>query len=211
MRDSAIQFDLVPPDELPQIPGWLRTLSEWIEWAFSPISRFFGWLDNVLPDAPLARMILIALLVALAAALLWTIVKRLREGRWPWPRRRFALGAEVPEGEHSPVVEAASARSWLGEADLLAAEGRYEEAVHHLLLRSAEDIARRHPALARPAVTSRELAAAECLPPAARHLFGNIARLVERSLFGGRPVSQAEWQGARSNYAEFILPRAWRT
>jgi hypothetical protein len=34
--------------------------------------------------------------------------------------------------------------------------------------------------------------------------------IVERSLFGGRPVSAQEWSATREAYAEFALPQAWR-
>ena len=133
------------------------------------------------------------------------------------PGRRVAAAAAPPrsvavpvEEEESWAPEAAPARSWLREADALAAQGRYAEAVHHLLFRSIEDIGRRRPRLVRPALTSRELAAAEALPPPARSLFARIAGLVERSLFGGRPVEAGDWTAARSAYADLVLPGTWR-
>jgi hypothetical protein len=64
--------------------------------------------------------------------------------------------------------------------------------------------------LVRPALTSRDIAAASGIPPAARVLFGRIAALVERSLFGGRTVGLADWSSAREAYADFALPKAWR-
>ena len=48
------------------------------------------------------------------------------------------------------------------------------------------------------------------MPSGARDLFARIARLVERSLFGGRPVGEADWSAARAAYADFVLPGAWR-
>ena len=59
-------------------------------------------------------------------------------------------------------------------------------------------------------LTSRELAAAEAIPAPARDLFAGIARLVERSLFGGRPVAADDWTEARAAYADFALPGTWR-
>ena len=81
-------------------------------------------------------------------------------------------------------------RRWLEEADALAAQGKYAEAIHHLLFRSIEDISSRRPNLVRPALTSREIAASEAIPSRAGELFASIARLVERSLFGGRAVGR---------------------
>ena len=79
-----------------------------------------------------------------------------------------------------------------------------------LSFRSIDDISSRRPALVRPALTSRELAASEGIPGRARDLFAGIARLVERSLFGGRPVAESDWREARAAYSDFALPAAWR-
>ena len=162
-----------------------------------------------MPNAPFARILLWTVLAAAAVALAVAIYQRVRHGTWrlPWRRRVLAAEAEVEEEQWAP--EAAPARSWLREADALAAEGRFAEAIHHLLFRSVEDIGRRRPRLVRPALTSRELAAAEAVPPAARDLFARIARLVEHSLFGGRPVGEPDWTEARTAYADFALPRTW--
>ena len=101
------------------------------------------------------------------------------------------------------------ARALLAEADALAAEGRFAEAVHLLLYRSVEDISARRPGLVRPAMTSRELAAAADLPTVARHAFSRIARAVEISLFGGRSIDAGAWEQCRSAYAELTVPKNW--
>jgi Domain of unknown function (DUF4129) len=163
-----------------------------------------------MPDAPYARIFLWTILGVAAAALAATVYQRLRHGEWRLPRRRRSVAVEPGPEEEAWSPEAAPARSWLREADALAAQGRYAEAVHHLLFRSIEDIARRRPRLVRPALTSRELAAAEALPPPARSLFARIAALVEHSLFGGRPVAAGDWTEARAAYADLVLPGTWR-
>ena len=101
-------------------------------------------------------------------------------------------------------------RSWLEEADALAAQGKYAEAIHHLLFRSIEDISNRRPNVVRPALTSREIAASRAIPSRAAELFAGIARLVERSLFGGRTVGETDWVEARGAYTDFALAKAWR-
>jgi hypothetical protein len=163
-----------------------------------------------MPDAPYARILLWTVLVAAALGFVIMVYRRIREGEWRLPGRRRPVGVEAEAEEEAWAPEAAPARSWLREADALAAEGRYAEAVHHLLFRSIEDIGRRRPRLVRPALTSRELAAAEALPPPARSLFSRIAGLVEHSLFGGRAVEAADWTEARSAYADLVLPGTWR-
>jgi hypothetical protein len=209
--DPSIQFSLqaVPPP--PEPPRWLRDLGEWLSDLFGPVGRFLQWIGSFMPDAPYARLFLWTVLVVAALALGWAVYQRIRYGEWRLRRRRSAVPAEPGGEEEEPwSPEAAPARSWLREADALAAEGRFAEAVHHLLFRSVEDIGRRRPRLVRPALTSRELAAAEVLPPAAQSLFSRIAGLVERSLFGGRPVEAGDWTAARAAYADLVLPGTWR-
>ncbi|HLL31408.1 MAG TPA: DUF4129 domain-containing protein, partial [Allosphingosinicella sp.] len=155
-------------------------------------------------------MFLWTVLALAASAFAWMVYRRIRDGEWRLPRRRRAEQVEAEAEEEAWAPEAAPARSWLREADALAAQGRYAEAVHHLLFRSIEDIGRRRPRLVRPALTSRELAAAEALPVPARSLFSRIAGLVERSLFGGRAVGADDWTEARAAYADLVTPGAWR-
>ncbi|HYE26805.1 MAG TPA: DUF4129 domain-containing protein [Allosphingosinicella sp.] len=209
--DPSIQFSLPPEPPPPQPPRWLRDFIEWLDWALRPLGRLIDWISSFMPDAPYARIFLWTVLAGAALALGVALYRRLRYGEWRLPWRRGAA-ADLPETEEETwSPEAAPARSWLREADALAAEGRYAEAVHHLLFRSIEDIGRRRPRLVRPALTSRELAAAEALPPPARSLFARIAGLVERSLFGGRAVDAGDWTAARAAYADLVLPGTWRT
>jgi hypothetical protein len=175
-----------------------------------PVGHALEWIGSLMPDAPYARIFLWTVLALAALTLAWMVYQRIRHGEWRLPRRRRALAAEPAEEEQAWTPEAAPARSWLKEADALAERGLYAEAVHHLLFRSVEDLARRRPRLVRPALTSRELATADAVPPAARDLFARIARLVERSLFGGRAVDAGDWSTARAAYADFVLPGTWR-
>ncbi len=174
-----------------------------------PIGRFFKWIDSFMPDLPVVKALLWALLAAAAVALVVLVVTRLRGGTWrlPW-RKRGAADMVDEEEEWAP--DAAAARDWLAEAEALAGQGRYDEAVHHLLFRSVDDIARRRPALVRPSVTSRELAAAKEVPANARDLFGTIAAVVERGLFAKRAINEPDWIDAREAYTKFALAGAWR-
>jgi hypothetical protein len=208
--DSSIQFSLQPAPPPPEPPKWLREVAQWLSDVFAPVGRFFRWIGSFMPDAPYARILLWTVLAAAALGFSILVLRRIREGEWRLWRRRLPTGVPVDAEEETWAPEAAPARSWLREADALAAQGRYAEAVHHLLFRSVEDIARRRPRLVRPALTSRELAAAEALPPPARSLFARIAALVEHSLFGGRPVEADDWTAARTAYADLVLPGTWR-
>lgn len=207
--DPSIQFDLTRPPVPPEVPAWLQTLGRWLGDLFRPIARLLRWISSLMPDAPYARILLWTLLAGVAAALIWMIVERIRSGEWRLPVRRRPANAtqDADQGDWTP--DAAPARAWLREADRLAAEGRHAEAIHYLLFHSIDDIARRRPALRRPSLTSRELASAPLLPAAVRPLFASIAGLVERSLFGGHLVTDADWQTARRAYADLALPGRW--
>lgn len=209
--DPSVQFTLhtfAPPAPT---PPWLNAFRHWLGRVLRPIGRFFHWLDGLFPHWPFAKILLWSVLALVVASVLWAAWLRIRHGEWRMPRfARRAAVAVVPEAEPDWAPEAAPAREWLREADALAAEGRYAEAVHHLLRRSVDDIARRRPRLVRPALTSRELGASDAIPPPARDLFAQIARLVERSLFGGRAVGADDWSAARAAYGDFALPGAWR-
>jgi hypothetical protein len=208
--DPSIQFNLTPTKPQPKPPAWLEALGRWLQhYVFEPIGKFLRWLGSFLPDAPYARIILWTVLAVAVLALVWAVYNRLRFGEWRLRLSRLAPVTDIAvEEEWAP--EEAPARSWLEEADALAREGRYADAVHHLLFRSVEDIAKRRPNLVRPALTSREIGAAEGIPSRARELFTAIARLVERSLFGGRPVGENDWIEARGAYSDFALAGAWR-
>ena len=208
-QDSSIQFNLSPAPSPPQLPAWLEAVFRWLGRIFEPVGQFLGWIASFFPGALYAQILLWTVLGLGAAALLWAIYNWVTHGKWTLrlPRRAPPGDAQM-EDEWSPDL--AGARSWLEEADVLAGEGRYAEAIHHLLFRSIEDIASRRPKLVRPALTSRELAASQGIPGRARELFTAIARLVERSLFGGRRVSEGDWLQAREAYAGFALPSTWR-
>jgi len=96
----------------------------------------------------------------------------------------------------------------LTELDRLAAEGRYGEAAHLILFRSIEDIDGRWPNLVRPALTSRDIAAHRGLPERARQTFGDIARVVEHAVFGGRALSAEDFARCRRAYETLALPSA---
>ena len=204
-----VQFDMVPAPGRPPPPAWLKALGEWLEWALAPVGRFLRWIASFMPDAPYARIFLWTMIAALAALLIWMVVDRIRHGVWRLPRWRRRVAASIAVDEDAWTPDAAPARAWLEEADALAGQGRYAEAVHHLLLRSVEDMARRRPQIVRPALTSRDLARAKGIPPAPRRLFAEIAAVVERSLFGGRAIDAQEWDRCRHAYADFAQTRSW--
>jgi hypothetical protein len=207
--DPAFQYRLTAPDPPPEPPKWLQALLEWLGEALAPVGRFFAWIGSFFPDAYYVRLLLWAVLAAAVLAIFWAAYKRIRFGHWRLRRPQQPLIESSPE-EEDWMPEVAGVRSWLDEADALAREGLYGEAVHHLLFRSIEDISKRRPNAVHPALTSREIAASPAIPTRVRSLFTNIARLVERSLFGRRSVAKSDWLEARQSYADLAMVEAWR-
>lgn len=189
--DEAIQY---APLELPKQqppPRWLEALFEWLAELLEPVGRLFGM------SWPVFKFVLLGLAVALLALLLWRLLAPALAAR--------AKGEDETGDDWAPEREQALAL--LGEADRLAAEGRYDEATHLLLQRSVGQIAAARPELVEPSSTARELAALPALPEAARSAFATIAERVERSLFALRRLGAEDWQAARAAYAEFALQR----
>lgn len=190
--DRSIQFDFpwAKTEQNPP-PAWLlrlfRAIGRAIEWIGPGGWKTIFWV--------LIALIVTVLVVALVPPLRAWALRRIRRGR--------ASAAEPPRW----TPEAGVARQLLDEADALAAEGAYDAAVRLILHRSIADIQRWRGDLVRPALTSRDIAQVEALPPTARGLFAELVALVERSLFAGRALSVDDWHRARADYAGFALGR----
>ncbi len=191
MREPGdIQFAPVQPKPPPETPDWMKNFSDWLRDLLEPLGRALGM------SWPTIQYVLIGLGALLALVVLWYLLAPLVER---WRLRRKA----APEEEWTPDRDMAAAL--LADADRLAGEGRYEEAVHLLLKRSVADIAESKPDWLLPASTAREIALLPKLPERARQAFGVIAERVERSLFALRRLDEADWSAARGAYAQFAL------
>jgi hypothetical protein len=190
VRDTAdIQFAPLPPPKPPVTPDWLRALGEWLQSVFEPLGRAIGlsW--------PVIEALLIGLAVLAAALIVWRLVS------WGLSLRRD----RAPAGDDHWSPDRQAAETLLEDADRLAAQGRFAEAVHLLLKRSVGHIAQARPQWLQPASTAREIAHLPQLPQAARSAFGEIALLVERSRFALRDLGAGDWDSARAAYARFAL------
>ncbi len=186
--DDRLQFDragFTPPE----VPGWLN----WVGEALRAI-------------APLLEVVFWAGLAVIVAVIAWFIVREILRLRMPRPKAETPVVVATPDWR----PDEATARNLLASADALAAEGRYAEAAHLLLMRSVEDIERRAPRAIKISLTTREIAGTSSLPEAARPAFVHIGQVVERSLFGGRPVDAQDFADCRRAYEDFALPAGWR-
>ena len=190
--DGAIQFQPLPPYQPAPPPAWLGALGRWLEHVLLPMARAFGaaW--------PLAEKLMIAATIAGAAVLVWMAARALID----WRQGRVSAESAAPW-----VPGEAAARELLIEADQLAAQGRFDEATHLLLLRSFEQIQAARPEWLHPSSTAREIADLPALAPPARAAFGTIAARVEACRYALRPLAAPDWQAARAAYADFALQR----
>ena len=192
---GEIQTAFPPPPPPPSPPP------EWLKSLFDAIGNFFQW------SAPAAKPLLWVGVAVVVLFLLYHFVPAF--AHWVDNLRYGRKAGKADDVDSVGLAEAGAARALLAEADALAAEGRFAEAVHLLLYRSVEDIEGRRPGLVKPAMTSRDLAEAQDLPTIARDAFSRIARAVEISLFGGRSIDAGAWQTCRSAYAELTVPKNW--
>lgn len=185
--DRAVQFDF-PAAEVrpePEPPAWLKALLDALEWA-APAFKYLFWIG----------------LAAAVAGVLFFIGRELIRTRLSRREKPLDLAGEDwrPARDEALVL--------LADADALAAQGRFAEAAHLLLRRSVQDIRKSRPGLVKPALTSRDIAGHSGLPGPARTAFAAIARVVERSRFGGRAADAGGWTEARAAYTDFALPGA---
>lgn len=194
--NGEIQFAPLQMPERQPPPDWLQEFLAWLGRALDHVLRALGQAARAIGvSGQVLTGMVVAIGVLLALFLLWRTFGLLKARRH---------SAEAPaEGAWAP--QAAAAQEWLAQADRLANEGRFDEAVHLLLQRSVEQIAASRPEWIEPSTTAREIAALPALSGAARDAFTAIAERVERSLFALRALSADDWQAARSAYAAFAL------
>ncbi len=183
LHTRGLQLDFTSAPKQPEPPSWLlaffRALAE-----LAPVLQYVFWGG-------------IAVGVAL---IVWLAIREVIATRW-------RKDVQPPVADWRPEPE--KARALLEDADRLAAEGRFGDAIHLLLFRSIDDLAGRRPGLIRPALTSRDIADLEQMPAPARGAFGRIAERVERSVFGGRAMGPDDFSHARGDYETFAFSEGW--
>ena len=194
LHDKALQFafDAGAPPKPPIMPEWLKALGRFLAKAFEaslPVLKILFWVG-------------VGLVVA---GVLFLILREVFGVRFA--RRRRAAKPRAAVADWRP--DARKARALLENADRLADQGRFDQAVRLILHRSVADIDDRRPRLVRPALTARELSVAEDVPSVARAAFTKVAAIVEFSAFAGRPIGLEAYKQCRSAYEEFAFPGAW--
>lgn len=182
LQDQQLQFHFAQAPAQQEPPGWLEPIARLLG-AVAPFLQYLFWGGVII--------VLGFVLYALANAIMQRMPTRVRK--------------EKPAPVEAPVYRptAARARALLEEADRLAAEGRYGEAVRVLLHRSIEDLERVFSMAIGPALTSREIARLQPLSDEGRTVFSGIAQAVETSLFGEQPLEATRYRACREAYAAF--------
>jgi hypothetical protein len=141
----------------------------------------------------LAKVLLWGFAAAAAAYLIFMAWNR-------WGRPGAALRPAVVAAPRAPIELGAPAQ----EADALAAQGRYAEAVHHLLLMTLEALVAARGAGLPPAFTSREILARIEMGEGARAALRGLVDAVERMIFAGRPATAADYASCRATFDRFV-------
>lgn len=186
-RDKSLQFNFPDADLNAKPPGWLTHLLEFL----ARHGREFKWAGW-------------ALLAVVVAVVLWYLVRWILARRSP--QANMSAASRIAPWQPS----ARQARLVLADALALAAQGRFDEAVHLLLLVSIQDITDRRHGLVTPALTSREIATLPALSPLAQRIFAGIAQVVERNRFAGHALGDEEFRTCRAAYEHFTHPGTWQ-
>lgn len=112
---------------------------------------------------------------------------------------RRDVAAPAAPGRAAPRV----GRAPLEAAEALAAQGRFGEAIHVLLLRTLEALAARRGPLA-PSATSREILRTAPLASEAREALQGLVAAVEVSHFGGAEPGAEDWRGCLEAFHRFL-------
>lgn len=113
-------------------------------------------------------------------------------------RRDGAWGTEEAGGAEPRTLEPAIA---LGAADGLAAQGRFAEAMHVLLLHALAVIRRRLDEPFADSMTSREILRSRQLPDGLRAPLREVVGRVEWSYFGEHPAVRDDYAACRASFA----------
>jgi uncharacterized protein DUF4129 len=119
---------------------------------------------------------------------------------------RYGGDAELPADEAQARLQAATAAIIdrpLGDADELARLGEHAEAIHTLLLRTLQELARTVAVRIAPAMTSREVLARVPLLADARAALAGLITAVELTYFGDEPANADDYARCRQQFHVF--------
>ena len=144
--------------------------------------------ENKISSSPLiGNGVLYVMLIAFVVLVAVILTSRTLEYR---AFRRSQAHEIKKDGLKNEGLDEASS---LSRAQRLARDGRFDEAVHVLLLTATDILAARRNLLISNERTSRELLRELPINEDERSRFRHLVQAVELSLFGGRPVTEADY------------------
>ncbi|MDR2780536.1 MAG: hypothetical protein LBB28_05370, partial [Synergistaceae bacterium] len=158
------------------------------------ISPWIRWIISLMPDRFLRFFYRILLFCAITA-IVSIILFNLKNNLWSYSRaKKLVFGGEEKERDAGALYRMEHAQA---EADDLARDGSFAEAIHTLLLRSVGEMRKRMPGAIAASLTSRELLRHLDLSPEEREVFGTLVDSVEISYFGGYEPGEDEYLTCR--------------
>jgi hypothetical protein len=181
LADSRYQTERPEPEQKPQIEPF--TIPPW-----------------------LAKTIFWAVIVGVAAVVLFFLfnlaLDYLRD-RTAFKRNRDRPAEVIQRVETPPAERRRADPGTLAEADRLAAEGRFGEAIHLLLLVAMARLHRELGPRVAPAMTGREVLRLPALPGATVEPLTRMVRLSEINHFGGRRAAEPDYRDCRADFLRF--------
>jgi Domain of unknown function (DUF4129) len=165
-------------------PHPLAFLARW----WDALTAWLNGLQSLHPDVFFALMAgLIAVLVAIFVHAVWVMALTMRAARAP------------AEGTRGPVPAAVRGAAWYrSEADRLALDGRYVEAIQADFLALVLELDARQVLRYHPSKTPNEYSYETGLPPEARGPFRDLVGLLYGYAFARRPCGAADFAAWRS-------------
>jgi hypothetical protein len=144
--------------------------------------------------------------IKLPSEVLWVVIAlaigfllyAFRDALPVWWRRQDGTwtGDDIVTGD----AQARAPAAVLGAADDLAAQGRFVDAMHVLLLQGLADIRARLDEKFADSLTSREILRSTKLSAAGRSSLRDIVNRVEWTYFGEHPANQADYVACRASF-----------
>ncbi|PHR55310.1 MAG: hypothetical protein COA43_15555 [Robiginitomaculum sp.] len=184
LQTELPQEDAKKKKEKSNAPEWLMTLIKFLSSILVYI--FYG-----------------VIAIAVCGLLYFILREIIRAHRNKRPSKKGEAKLDIPL--YQP--DAKTARIVLDDADRLAKEGRYAEAVHTLLFRSIQDIEDKRPHHVKKSLTSREISELPILSQKAKHGFSMIGQLVETSFFGGTVLTLNDYENSKTAYKDFAFEK----
>jgi hypothetical protein len=151
------------------------------------------------PDFDAVTWILWCSILLGVVFVLYPLGDQLFRGRWRRPEDWDGQIGQAGSAAQRSTLEFASAN-----AEELAQQGRYREAIHLLLLHALNEMRRRLKAQFADSLTSREILRGANLAPAGGAALQDMIGRVEKSYFGEYPAAAEDYTACRASFDTFV-------